>query len=54
MTVVQLLAGISSHELSEWQAYFIIKAEDEERARMEARTQQSVTKIRQQASGHNR
>lgn len=36
MTVEQLLSVISSHELAEWRAYFVVEAEDRERERAQA------------------
>jgi len=37
MTVAELLDRISSHELSEWMAYYRLKHEAEERALEEAK-----------------
>lgn len=54
MTVGQLLSGISSRELSEWQAYFILKEEDRKRAELEAKSQQGVKQARQSLHGNHR
>lgn len=46
MTVGELLARISSRELTEWQAYFILEAEEREHRNMVASAESGAERRR--------